>query len=70
MLGEEDRVVPVEGSAKFRSLYQFLLLLFFFDNLTLGWVGANSIQTYFVWVGQVALVYYFVFLLVILPFTL
>lgn len=36
ILGEEDRVVPVEGSAKFHSLYQFLLLLFFFDNLTLG----------------------------------
>jgi ubiquinol-cytochrome c reductase cytochrome b/c1 subunit len=70
LLGEEDRVVPVEGSAKFRSLYQVLLLLFFFDNLTLGWVGANSIQTYFVWVGQLALVYYFVFLLVILPFML
>lgn len=36
MLGEEDRVTPVEGGVKFRLSYRGLVLGFLFANLTLG----------------------------------
>nr|QOW07441.1 apocytochrome b [Labyrinthula sp.] len=54
-------------SAAFRPWYRQLYWLFVVDSIILGWVGGNVAEYPFVGVGQVAGVYYFMFIFVLVP---
>jgi ubiquinol-cytochrome c reductase cytochrome b subunit len=54
-------------SSTFRPIYRKFYWLFIADYAILGWIGQNEVAYPYVEVGQVASVYYFTFLLVIIP---
>lgn len=54
-------------SSQFRPLYRKFYWLFVVDCLILGWIGQKAVEYPYVEVGQVATVYYFAFLFVIVP---
>ena len=56
-------------STTFRPLFKIFYWLFIADFLILGWVGQMPVRDTYVFVGQVATVYYFLFFLILLPFT-
>ena len=54
-------------SARFRPIYRQFFWILVLDCLVLGWVGANPPEGYFIVLGRLATVYYFLHFLVILP---
>ncbi|OED35945.1 hypothetical protein AB834_03585 [PVC group bacterium (ex Bugula neritina AB1)] len=56
-------------STSFRPLFKKLFWLFVVDCFVLGWVGQNEVESPFIEIGQISTLYYFVFLLVIIPIT-
>lgn len=54
-------------SSAFRPIFRKLFWLFVVNCLILGWIGQNVVEYPYVEVGQVATVFYFSFLFVIIP---
>lgn len=54
-------------SSRFRPLFKIFYWFFIIDVILLGWLGAQPVEDPFILIGQLATLYYFVFLLVILP---
>jgi len=54
-------------SSRFRPLFKLFYWFFIVDVILLGWLGAQPVEDPFILIGQLATLYYFVFLLVILP---
>nr|YP_009446455.1 cytochrome b [Ancoracysta twista]ATY40943.1 cytochrome b [Ancoracysta twista] len=57
---------PIRSSL-FRPIYKKFYWLFIGNFFILGWLGGKPIETPFVEIGQVATLFYFVFLLVLVP---
>ena len=57
---------PVK-SASFRPAYKMAFWVLVFDCVVLGWVGANPPEPPFLYIGQVATVWYFFHFLVLVP---
>ena len=57
----------VVRNTHFRPMFKLFFWLFIADYIILTWVGQMSVRTAFIFVGQVATVYYFVFFLVLVP---
>ena len=55
-------------SSSFRPLYRKLFWLFVSDCLLLGWIGCQPVADPYVFIGQAASVYFFVYFLVCIPF--
>ena len=41
--------------------------MFLLDGVILGWIGGNVAESPYLEIGQIATVYYFLFILVIIP---
>lgn len=54
-------------SSSFRPLYKKFFWFFMADCMILGWIGGQPVEPPFVLIGQVATVFYFVYLLFIIP---
>jgi len=54
-------------SSKFRPIFRFLYWFWVADFLILGWIGQKPVESPYVEVGVCATIFYFVFLLVIIP---
>ena len=54
-------------STTFRPLFRQFYWLFIVDCLILGWIGQKIVEQPYVLVGQIATVYYFLFLVVLIP---
>jgi len=54
-------------SSKFRPIFGLAYWFLVADFLILGWIGQKPVETPFIEVGQVATVFYFLFLLVLVP---
>ena len=54
-------------SSAFRPLYKKLFWFFLADCFLLGWLGGQPIETPFIQIGQIGTIFYFGYLLVILP---
>ena len=54
-------------SSAFRPIFRKLFWLFVVNCLILGWIGQNVVEYPYVEVGQIATVFYFGFLFVIIP---
>jgi quinol-cytochrome oxidoreductase complex cytochrome b subunit len=61
-------VNPQVRSMKFRPIAQLFFWFFFFDCLLLGWIGGKPAEAPYVQVGQLLSIFYFVYLLVLVPF--
>jgi ubiquinol-cytochrome c reductase cytochrome b subunit len=55
-------------SSKFRPLFAFSFWFLVSDFLILGWIGQKPVETPYMEIGQVATVFYFVYILVLIPF--
>lgn len=55
-------------STAFRPVFQKFFWLFFINGLILGWIGQNVVESPYVEIGQICTVFYFSFLLIIIPF--
>jgi len=51
----------------YRPLFKFCFWLFIADFIILTWVGQKPVKDTFIFVGQVATVYYFFFFLILIP---
>jgi len=56
-------------STTFRPIYRQLYWFFIADCLILGWIGQKVVEYPYVEVGQLATLYYFAFILVLIPVT-
>jgi quinol-cytochrome oxidoreductase complex cytochrome b subunit len=54
-------------SAKFRPIYKWMFWVFAFDCLVLGWAGAQPAEGAAIIIGQIASIYYFAHILVLMP---
>ena len=54
-------------SSKFRPIFSMAYWFLVADFLILGWIGQKPVETPYIEVGQVATVFYFLFLLVLIP---
>ena len=54
-------------SSTFREIYKILFWFFFIDCLILGWVGGKSIETPFYEISQGATIFYFAYLIILIP---
>ena len=54
-------------SSTFRPLYRKLFWFIFADFLLLGWVGQEIVETPFIEIGQIAIVFYFAYFLILIP---
>jgi len=54
-------------SSRFRPIFSLLYWFLFFDFLLLGWIGQNPVESPYIEVGVLATVFYFSFLLILLP---
>ena len=54
-------------SSKFRPIFRFLYWFWIADFLILGWIGQKPVESPYVEVGVCATIFYFVFLLIIIP---
>lgn len=55
-------------SSNFRPMYKKLFWLLVADCVLLGWIGCQPVEDPYVFIGQAASVYFFVFFLVLVPF--
>lgn len=53
---------------QFNPIKQFLFWLFFFDMCLLGWLGAQPVEYPFITLGLVATLFYFFYIICIIPF--
>jgi ubiquinol-cytochrome c reductase cytochrome b subunit len=54
-------------SSRFRPFFKICYWFFIIDVLLLGWLGAKPVEDPYILIGQLATVYYFIFLLVLIP---
>ena len=54
-------------STRFRPLFKFFYWLLVSDFLILGWVGQKPVTDTYIFIGQMATVFYFLFFIIILP---
>jgi len=54
-------------SSKFRPIFRFLYWFWVADFLILGWIGQKPVESPYVEVGVCATIFYFVFLLIVIP---
>jgi len=54
-------------SSSFRPLHKHLYWLLVVDCLLLGWVGGNSPEAPYTWIGLAGTVYYFTYMIVLIP---
>lgn len=54
-------------SSNFRPIFRKFYWLFVVDCLILGWIGGNPVETPYTEIGLAATIYYFMYLLVLLP---
>ncbi len=54
-------------SARYRPIFKWLLVLFFFSFLALGYLGAKPAEGIYVFWAQIFTAYYFLFFLVLMP---
>jgi ubiquinol-cytochrome c reductase cytochrome b subunit len=54
-------------STTFRPIFKIFYWLLVADFLLLGWIGQKPVKDVYVWVGQVATVFYFLFFVVLIP---
>jgi len=54
-------------SSKFRPIFSMAYWFLVADFLILGWIGQKPVETPYIEVGQVATIFYFLFLLVLIP---
>jgi ubiquinol-cytochrome c reductase cytochrome b subunit len=54
-------------STRFRPLFKFFYWLLVADFLILGWVGQKPVTDTYIFVGQIATVFYFLFFIFFLP---
>jgi ubiquinol-cytochrome c reductase cytochrome b subunit len=52
----------------YRPLFKICFWLFVSDFIILTWIGQKPVRDTFIWVGQLATAYYFLFFLVLVPF--
>ena len=57
---------PVRNTT-YRPIFKFFFWLFIADYIILTWVGQMPVRPAFIFTGQVATVYYFVFFIIIVP---
>jgi len=57
---------PVRSSV-FRPLHRFLFWIFAANWVVLGWIGGNQPESPYVEIGQIATVFYFFYLLILIP---
>lgn len=55
-------------SSNFRPIYKKFFWLLVADCVLLGWIGCQPVEDPYVWIGQAASIYFFVFFLVLVPF--
>lgn len=51
----------------YRPIFKVFFWLFVADYIVLTWIGQMPVRNAYIFVGQVATVYYFVFFLILLP---
>lgn len=51
----------------YRPIFKVCFWLFLADFIVLMWVGQKPVRDYFIFTGQIATVYYFIFFLVLIP---
>ena len=51
----------------YRPIFKVCFWLFIVDYIILTWIGQKPVRNAFIFVGQVATVYYFVFFLILIP---
>merc|ERR1712013_910615 len=54
-------------STRFRPIFKFFYWLLVADFLILGWVGQKPVTDIYIFVGQVATVFYFLFFIIFIP---
>lgn len=54
-------------STTFRPIFKFFFWLFIADVVILTWVGQKPVRDSFIFLGQIATVYYFLFFLILIP---
>ena len=54
-------------STTFRPIFKIFYWLLVADFLILGWIGQKPVKDIYVFVGQVATVYYFLFFIFLIP---
>jgi len=54
-------------SARYRPIHRQFFWILFIDCLVLGWIGANAPEPPYLYIGQVATVYYFLHFIVVIP---
>lgn len=55
-------------SSSFRPIHKHFYWLLVVDCLILGWIGGNAPEAPYTWIGLIGTVYYFVYMLVLIPF--
>jgi len=66
-------LLPIIGQSKvrstfFRPIYKNIFWFFVINSLILGWIGQNVVEYPFVEIGQISTFFYFIILLVVIPF--
>jgi ubiquinol-cytochrome c reductase cytochrome b subunit len=54
-------------SSKFRPIFRFLYWFWVADFIILGWIGQKPVESPYIEVGVFATIFYFVFLLILIP---
>ncbi len=54
-------------SARYRPIHRQFFWLLFIDCLVLGWIGANAPEPPYLYIGQVATLYYFLHFILVIP---
>ena len=55
-------------SSAFRPIYKKLFWLLVADCIILVWIGQQAVEDPYIWIGQLASVYFFFFFLIVVPF--
>jgi ubiquinol-cytochrome c reductase cytochrome b subunit len=55
-------------SSSFRPIQKIFFWFFLVDVLLLGWIGGQPVEDPFVFIGQLATIFYFFYLLIIIPY--
>jgi len=54
-------------NTSYRPIFKVFFWLFIVDYIILTWIGQMPVRNAFIFVGQIATVYYFAFFLVLIP---